>query len=108
MIPGIPAIGRCAAGIGHRLKIPAEVIGEGVGAERGLLIIGVIADGGGQRSVNRLDFQDSPRPHILAPYFLEITKERTEGRGRKHQIQNHQRHLTNSDAYSPWKLDIRP
>jgi len=49
LISRIPTIRRRPAGIGHRLKIPVEIIREGVRSERGLLIVDVVARRGEHR-----------------------------------------------------------
>ena len=45
LVSSIPCIGRRDSCIGHRDQIPVEIIGLGVGTERRLLIIGVVARG---------------------------------------------------------------
>lgn len=70
LISRIPAIDRCAAGIGHRLEIAVKVVGETVGSKGGLLIVDVVARGGERR----WDCASRKGPALLDPIPRRIVR----------------------------------
>ena len=46
LVPDVPAVGRGAAGIGHRRQVAVKVVGLRIGSECQLLIVSIVAGGG--------------------------------------------------------------